>query len=46
MRQTSLVVWMNGERVGTWRRFSDNEQDFTYDRLWMNSPNARPISLS
>lgn len=46
MRQTSLIIWMNGERVGTWRRLSDNEEEFTYDRQWVDSPNARPISLS
>ena len=46
MRQTSLVVWMNGERVGTWRRLSDNDEEFSYDRQWIDSPNARPISLS
>ena len=46
MRQTSLIIWMNGERVGTWRRLSDNEEEFTYDRQWVDSPNVRPISLS
>ncbi len=46
MRQTSLVIWMNGERVGTWRRLSDNLEEFSYDRQWADSPNSRPVSLS
>lgn len=46
MRQTSLVIWMNGERVGTLRRLSDNIEEFSYDRQWADSPNSRPFSLS
>jgi len=40
-----LSVWMNGERVGDWRR-SGGRQEFLYTESWLSSPAARPISLS
>ena len=40
-----LSVWMNGERVGDWRR-SGGRQEFLYAESWLASVAARPISLS
>ena len=40
-----LSVWMNGERVGEWRR-SGGRQEFLYAESWLASSAARPISLS
>jgi serine/threonine-protein kinase HipA len=40
-----LSVWMNGERVGDWRR-SGGRQEFLYAESWLASSAARPISLS
>jgi serine/threonine-protein kinase HipA len=43
----SLVVWMNGERVGEWgtgRR--GGSPFFRYDRSWVDSKRARALSLS
>jgi serine/threonine-protein kinase HipA len=45
-KSRSLSVWMNGERVGEWRRPIDGGQQFTYDDSWLTSPTSRPISLS
>src|SRR5580698_3584109 len=41
-----LSVWMNGERVGDWRRPASGGQEFLYAESWLSSPHARPISLS
>lgn len=41
-----LSVWMNGERVGEWRRSSIGGQEFLYAESWLASSAARPISLS
>src|SRR5208282_1888775 len=41
-----LWVWMNGERVGEWRWPAAGAQEFQYARSWLESPRARPISLS
>lgn len=35
---------MNGERVGTWRTAGGQDQ-LRYAETWLQSPNARPISL-
>jgi serine/threonine-protein kinase HipA len=40
-----LSIWMNGERVGDWRR-SGGRQEFLYAESWFASSAARPISLS
>ncbi len=40
-----LSVWMNGERVGDWRRPPGGGQEFRYAESWLSSPQARPISL-
>src|SRR5437762_10188832 len=42
----ALSVWMNGERVGEWRRPASGGQEFVYAESWLSSPAARPISLS
>lgn len=41
-----LSVWMNGEKVGDWRRRPSGGQEFLYAESWLSSPRARPISLS
>jgi serine/threonine-protein kinase HipA len=41
----ALAVWMNAERVGTWR-LSRNVHEFLYDEAWLGSLHARPLSLS
>ncbi len=42
---SSLAVWMNGVRVGTWTRMRRLD-GFSYDPAWLESPAARVISLS
>ena len=42
----SLVVWMNGLRVGVWTRRRQGAQAFQYDAQWILSPAARVLSLS
>jgi len=43
----SLIVWMNGERVGEWGTLRGGRTPFfRYDESWMNSPRARALSLS
>jgi serine/threonine-protein kinase HipA len=37
---------MNGERVGDWRLASGHGHEFVYAESWLDSANARPISLS
>lgn len=37
---------MNGERVGLWSRLSQGRQEFRYDPGWLESSEARPLSLS
>lgn len=41
-----LALWMNGERVGTWRVTAQGEHELHYDKAWIDSPLGRPISLS
>src|SRR5438094_8215803 len=45
-KSQALSVWMNGERVGEWRRPASGGQEFIYAESWLSSPAARPISLS
>lgn len=45
-KSRALSVWMNGERVGDWRRPAGGGQEFLYAETWLASPAARPISLS
>ena len=42
----SLTVWMNGERVGVWTIGPSGVQELSYDAAWLDSPHARPLSLS
>ncbi len=42
----ALSLWMNGERVGEWRRPASGGQEFVYAESWLSSPAARPVSLS
>ena len=41
-----LCAWMNGERVGTWRRGRTGAHRFTYEASWLESPRVRPLSVS
>jgi serine/threonine-protein kinase HipA len=40
-----LVLWMNGERVGTWSILRGKDQ-LEYEDSWLQSPQARPLSLT
>lgn len=37
---------MNGQLVGSWRLVSGHGQEFAYAESWVESPHARPLSLS
>jgi len=44
---TSLIVWMNGERVGEWGRLRGGRTPFfRYEESWLDSPHGRALSLS
>lgn len=43
---SELSVWQNDERVGIWTRGRSGHHRFNYDRTWLDSPRARPLSLS
>ena len=45
MPQSTLAVWMNGLRVGTWTQVRGTHQ-LQYDPTWVASPAGRPLSLS
>ena len=45
-KAVALGLWMNGERVGTWRVSSSGEHELHYDPAWIDSPIGRPVSLS
>ena len=47
-RSTSraLSIWANGERVGTWRVSGQGLDELHYDKAWLASEAARPLSLS
>lgn len=40
-----LVLWMNGERVGTWS-ITQGKDQLQYEDSWLQSPQARPLSLT
>jgi serine/threonine-protein kinase HipA len=43
----SLIVWMNGERVGEWGTLRGGGTPFfLYEESWANSPRGRAVSLS
>lgn len=41
-----LAVWMNGQRVGTWKQGRGGISEFEYARSWTESEHFRVISLS
>lgn len=41
-----LDVWMNGRRVGVWRKIRGNRDQFVYDAAWLTDPQFRPLSVS
>ncbi|EMM6514010.1 type II toxin-antitoxin system HipA family toxin [Enterobacter ludwigii] len=43
---SKLVTWMNNERVGELTKQPNGAHTFKYDRGWMFSHHARPLSLS
>ncbi|MDP2790661.1 MAG: type II toxin-antitoxin system HipA family toxin [Rectinemataceae bacterium] len=45
-KKRKLAVWMNGMRVGRWSILAGGRQEFIYDGAWLDSPDARPLSLS
>ncbi|MDP2138828.1 MAG: type II toxin-antitoxin system HipA family toxin [Candidatus Didemnitutus sp.] len=42
---SSLIVWMNGQRVGVWTQ-ARGSATFQYDPAWAAAPNRRRVSLS
>jgi len=42
----ALDVWANGLRVGRWTIAGRGQATFTYDEAWVQSKEARPLSLS
>ncbi|HLY52337.1 MAG TPA: type II toxin-antitoxin system HipA family toxin [Steroidobacteraceae bacterium] len=43
----SLIVWMNGERVGEWGTLRGGRTSFfRYEESWLTSPHGRALSLS
>jgi serine/threonine-protein kinase HipA len=45
-KNPELGIWMNGERVGTWRVTNRGLHEFQYDAVWTNSPSASVLSLT
>lgn len=46
MRNGALSIWVNGIKVGYWRRLASGEQELVYCEEWKNSLFRRPLSLS
>ena len=42
----TLALWANGEHVGRWTLTARGSMELQYSTEWLNSPRARPISLS
>ena len=42
----SLVLWANGERVGTWTTMARGDMELQYELSWQASALGRPLSLS
>jgi len=42
----SLIVWMNGEKVGEWGSLRGGTSFFRYEKSWVDSRHARALSLS
>lgn len=45
MPASTLAIWMNGQRVGTWSQ-DRATHSLQYDPVWIASPAGRPLSLS
>ena len=45
-KQPALDVWMNGELTGRWKVSPHVGHEFAYAQSWLDSAQARPISLS
>ena len=45
MASSTLGIWMNGLRVGTWTR-ARGSHTLQYDPAWVDSPAGRVLSLS
>ena len=43
---TNLDIWMNGQYVGQWFWTRTGAPGLHYDAVWVQSPNARPLSVS
>jgi serine/threonine-protein kinase HipA len=46
MAFADLDIWMNGQHVGVWYWSRTGVPTLRYDPAWVNSGNARPLSLS
>ena len=46
MAFADLDVWMNGQRMGVWFWTRTGTSGFRYDTAWVQSPNARALSVS
>ncbi len=46
MAFADLAVWMNGQRVGVWFWSRTGTPGLRYDASWVQSPNARALSVS
>jgi serine/threonine-protein kinase HipA len=42
----SLAVWINGQRVATWRVPARGAVELQYEQSWLDAPEGRPLSLS
>lgn len=45
-KNNSLSVLMNGLLIGTLEKATNGSMTFSYDKTWLETPSARPISLS
>lgn len=45
-KRRTLAVLLNGEQVGLWSVDGAGRHEFRYDAAWLDSPAARPLSLS
>jgi len=46
MSKRTLNVLMNGILIGKWVKTTQGALVFSYDEAWLNTPAARPLSLS
>jgi serine/threonine-protein kinase HipA len=45
-KSRALSIWVNGERMGEWRLPAGGGHELVYAESWLDSPAARPLSLS